>query len=109
MYAHVPMFNKFRIPVMIVILLQLSMALALAWAGSEVIARTRSKALHEKPGGRRRGRARPGLAVLGGEGLRTWYVNMATTLKQGFPAEAAQFAFAAFTADTQRRSSPRSR
>ncbi|MBK7368502.1 MAG: hypothetical protein IPJ04_11485 [Candidatus Eisenbacteria bacterium] len=105
MYAHVPMFNKFRIPVMIVILLQLSMALALAWGWTEVIAPdAKRKALHEKLWWVVGAVVLAcGLAVLGGgEGLRTWYVTMATTLKQGFPAEAAQYAFAAFTADTQK-------
>ncbi len=105
MYAHVPMFNKFRIPVMIVILLQLSMALALAWGWTEVIAPdAKRKALHERLWWVIGAVVIAcGLAVLGGgEGLRTWYVNTATTLKQGFPAEAAQYAFAAFTADTQK-------
>ncbi|MCC6652166.1 MAG: hypothetical protein IT348_13520, partial [Candidatus Eisenbacteria bacterium] len=105
MYEHVPQFNKFRIPVMIVILLQLAMALATAWGWSEVI----------DPDGRRRpALARlwwvtgaavvlGGLVVLGGgEGLRTWYVNMATSLKPQFPAEAAAMAFQGFTGDAQK-------
>lgn len=105
MYAHVPQFNKFRIPVMIVILLQLAMALAAAWGWSEVIdGDSKRRAAHE-----RLWWAVGALVVLcglgvlgGGEGLRSWYVNMATTLKPGFPAEAANMAFQAFTGDAQK-------
>ena len=37
LYAHLPLFNKFRIPVMIVILFQVSAALGLAWGWSAIV------------------------------------------------------------------------
>jgi hypothetical protein len=38
LYDHLPLFNKFRVPVMVVILFQLAAALALAWGWSDVLA-----------------------------------------------------------------------
>ncbi|MFN8586412.1 MAG: hypothetical protein U0704_01325 [Candidatus Eisenbacteria bacterium] len=104
MYAHVPQFNKFRIPVMIVILLQLAMALATAWGWSEIIASdAKRRALLEKLWMVVAAAVvLAGLAVLGGgEGLRSWYVQMAQGHKPEFPLEAANAAFAAFTKDAQ--------
>jgi hypothetical protein len=62
LYDHLPLFNKFRIPVMIIILFQLAVALGLAWGWSAVLPEA-------APAGETRRRARRVgrlLAVLGG-------------------------------------------
>jgi len=38
LYDHLPLFNKFRVPVMVVILFQVAVALGLAWGWSDVLA-----------------------------------------------------------------------
>jgi hypothetical protein len=38
LYEHLPLFNKFRVPVMVLLLFQLAGALALAWGWSDVLA-----------------------------------------------------------------------
>ncbi len=104
MYEHVPQFNKFRIPVMIVLLFHFAVCLALAWGWSEVIASdAKRRAAIEKlwyvVGAVV---ALGGLAVLGGgEGLRSWYVQLAQSHRPDYPLEAATAAFAAFTQDAQ--------
>lgn len=105
MYDHVPLFNRFRIPVMIVILLQLSAALGAAWGWSAVLDRGNAGAKGE--GGLPRlwlaAAALSAVVLLvglgGGESLRAWYVAMATSVKQGFGPEAANAAFAGFAGD----------
>ncbi len=108
LYEHLPMFNKLRIPVMIVILFQLAMALFAAWGWSAVL--EPAKDPKAPSGGRERvmlGAAAAlvllGVVVaLGGEGLRAWYVKMALSLKPQYTAEAGNFAFQAFTGDALR-------
>ena len=108
LYEHLPMFNKLRIPVMIVILFQLAMALFAAWGWSAVL--EPSKDPKASFGSRERvllGAAAAlvllGVVVaLGGEGLRAWYVKMALSLKPQYSAEAGNFAFQAFTGDALR-------
>ncbi|HZC79162.1 MAG TPA: hypothetical protein VE258_15520, partial [Ktedonobacterales bacterium] len=43
LYAHLPLFNKFRIPVMIILLFQVAAALATAWGWSSVLDRAAHK------------------------------------------------------------------
>ncbi len=105
MYDHVPLFNRFRIPVMIVILLQLAAALGAAWGWSAVLDRGAARA----KGDGVLSRLWLGLAAaagvllllgLGGaESLRGWYVEMAVTAKPGFNPDAAAAAFAGFAGD----------
>ncbi len=103
LYDHLPMFNKFRIPVMILILFQLATALAAAW-GWTALTRPASK------GGRDAVDTAllvcAGLlalcGVLGvfvGEGLRPWYVNQALSHNPQFPGEFARGIFPLFLGD----------
>lgn len=110
LYEHVPQFNKFRIPVMIVLLFQMAAAVGAAWGWSVVL----------DHGARARGGKRDGaldrvliaaaivlvvaglVAIAGSEAIRGSYVSMATSLKDRFTPEAANAAFAGFTADLGR-------
>ncbi len=108
LYEHLPMFNKLRIPVMIIILFQLAMALFAAWGWTAVL----QSAGEGKPRAKRDGRLLFGAAAvlvliglmvaMGGEGLRAWYVRLALSLKPQYTAEAGNFAFQAFTGDALR-------
>lgn len=108
LYAHLPLFNKFRVPVMVVILFQIAAALALAWGWSDVLA---ARDADE----RRRavvGRVLLGLAALvavacvGGaltQGM--WYgayVNNAIAHSPDMPREVAGFAAQQFAGDLMR-------
>jgi hypothetical protein len=109
MYDHLPLFNKFRIPVMIIVLFQLAAALGMAWGWSAALDR-------DEDAGRA---ARVGLLekVLGGAlivallaavlGRGAWtdaYIALATKVKPDYPAEAARFAYGAFMGDLLRAS-----
>jgi len=108
LYEHLPLFNKLRIPVMIIILFQLAMALFAAWGWSALIESAGDG--KKRAGGHERvlfGAAGAlvllGLVVaMGGEGLRAWYVKIALAAKPQFTAEAGNFAFQAFTGDALR-------
>jgi membrane protein YfhO len=110
LYEHLPLFNKFRIPVMVVVLFQVAVALGLAWGWSAVV-----DPEGEPPGPRQRiGRLLAlGAAVLvvtlivGVAGQGAWqssYVGAATQPHNGqsLPAEAAAMAYRAFVDDVAR-------
>jgi hypothetical protein len=108
LYDHLPFFNRFRIPVMIILLFQLALALGTAWGWSEVLERGRAKARPRDPGEML---LLAGGALLllvgvvmaaGGEGLRGGYVAYAMAHKQPFSVQAASAAFDAFRGETGR-------
>jgi predicted secreted protein len=109
LYEHLPLFNKFRIPVMVIVLFQLAVALGLAWGWTEVLERAR-----KTPEDRRRlerlllalgavAAAALLVGVLGQDAWRSRYVALATakksTSQQPYSAEAAAFAYRAFIGD----------
>ncbi len=116
LYAHLPLFNKFRIPVMILILFQLATALGLAWGWSAMLEPRGSVASREAAPDPRVNRVLLGLAalvvvalligVLGQDLGRSGYVALATAQKstatQPYPAEAAVFAYRGFVSDLGR-------
>ena len=109
LYDHLPLFNKFRIPVMVIVLFQVATALGLAWGWSTVLERGAAKA----EGDKRLDRLLLGAAallavavVIGVAGKDVWrgsYIAFATAQKsahgQAFPTEAATFASAQFVVD----------
>ncbi len=108
LYAHLPFFNRFRIPVMIILLFQLALALGAAWGWSSLLERDRSRARPRDPA---EALLLAGGALLllagvvvaaGGEGLRGGYVAYALAHKQPFSAQAAGAAFDAFRGETGR-------
>jgi hypothetical protein len=107
LYRHLPLFNKFRVPVMIILLFQLALALGAAWGWSRL--------LGERAGAARSastGRLLLGAAVLlglvmvagvaGQEAWREGYVRSAMAHREGFPREAALFAYQRYVADLAR-------
>lgn len=109
LYEHLPLFDKFRIPVMIVLLFQIAAALGLAWGWSAVLAVPASRP-KEKPAALDRaiGLLAVMLAaalVVGVLGAGAWegaYVGLATRVHAGYPPEAARLAYAGWTADLLR-------
>ncbi len=94
LYDHLPLFNKFRIPVMIVILLQLAAALGTAWGWSAILPGGEpGKAAEPKVRARRVGNLLIVLAgllavalvvgVMGQGAWRAGYINMAVSHKGG--------------------------
>jgi len=118
LYDHLPLFNKFRIPVMVVILLQLAAALGTAWGWSAVLPGAETaKAAESRVRARRVGRLIIVLAgllavalVVGVMGQGVWrsaYISMALAHKgsmtlgsnagpSGFSPEAAGLAWQDF-------------
>jgi hypothetical protein len=108
LYEHFPLFNKFRIPVMVLILWQLAAALGTAWGASVAL---------DPPAAKMRGaldRALPVaaivlgagllLALVGREAMRGAYISFATSQHAQFPSELADIAFRGFVADLARAS-----
>jgi hypothetical protein len=104
LYAHLPLFDKFRVPVMILLLPQLAIALAVAWGWSAALERGESR-------GPRLGRLELAVgialvvalvaATLGRDAWRDAYVRFASSHRaQG--AEAAAIAYPAFMDDLLR-------
>src|SRR6185436_10541025 len=109
---HLPLFNKFRVPVMAIVLFQVATALGLAWGWSAVLDR-----------GARKGESAVWLdrlllalgavlalalvvGVLGQDMWREGYVALATRIKstgaQPFPNELAELAYRAYVVDLGR-------
>jgi hypothetical protein len=107
LYRHLPLFNKFRVPVMIVLLFQLAATLGLAWGWSALLGGSR-----ERKDDARLPRVMIGLAIalgigvlaglLGQEGLRDGYVRYAQSHRPEMPAEALEAAFRGFIGDLAR-------
>jgi hypothetical protein len=106
LYDHLPLFNRFRVPVMVIVLFQLAAALGLAWGWSQALERGSAD------GERAAGRIERALAVvlalallaglLGRDALRGAYTGFAMAAKPGFDAAAADAAYAAFIGDLAR-------
>lgn len=106
LYDHLPQFNKFRVPVMAILLFHFAVALGIAWGWTNVLdAHGRAK-----PGGLDRLLLGLGgllavaalAAVAGQDALRGPYMSAALALKQPFSQQQAAAAFAAFAADLGR-------
>jgi hypothetical protein len=108
LYDHLPLFNKFRVPVMIIVLFQLALALGAAWGLSRVL---------DEVGGEKRPITRRLLlglglvlgavllvGVAGQDAWREGYVRSAMAHRPGFPSEAALFAYPRYVADLARAS-----
>jgi hypothetical protein len=98
LYRHLPLFNKFRIPIMVVILLQLSAALATAWGWTAILTGPPAKEPKSRALDRILIVAASALAlafVIGVMGQGAWrdgYVHMAVTVKNsGVPVEQQTF------------------
>lgn len=116
LYAHLPLFNKFRIPVMILLLYQIAVAMGLAWGWSAVLGRAPDARSKDAEPSRSLGSVllvSAGLLVLAllvgvaGQDLgRSGYVALATAKKgtetQPYSAEAAAFAYRGFVSDLGR-------
>jgi hypothetical protein len=112
LYGHLPLFNKFRVPVMIILLFHLAACLGLAWGWTRVLED------RDRPG------AGPGLArgalgrlllgvavllallfvvgVLGQGAHHAAFVRGAMSHKPGFPREAADQVYPSYVADLGR-------
>jgi hypothetical protein len=107
LYAHLPLFNKFRVPVMILVLFQLATALGLAWGWSVVVDPAGAKVPPERVK-----RALLGLGVvlvvalvlgaIGQGGWREGYERAVHAARPDLPPQAAEFAFRAFVGDLMR-------
>jgi hypothetical protein len=106
LYEHLPLFNKFRVPVMILVLFQLAAALGLAWGWSAVL---------EAPALKPRDRMERLLfatgavlvvllvmATVGREGWRTGYLGAVRSHRPDLPPQVGEAAFAGFAGDLVR-------
>uniref|UniRef100_A0A832MKU2 YfhO family protein n=1 Tax=Eiseniibacteriota bacterium TaxID=2212470 RepID=A0A832MKU2_UNCEI len=109
LYDHLPLFNKFRVPVMAVVLLQLAAMLGLAWGWSAVLAAPRpAKGAPADPLDRALLVA-GGVsalaflsAALGGEAWAEGYGRLVRAHRPDFPDEAVRLAYQGFLADLGR-------
>ncbi|MBI1795673.1 MAG: YfhO family protein [Candidatus Eisenbacteria bacterium] len=108
LYAHLPLFNKFRIPVMIIVLFQLAIALGAAWGWSRVL-RERDDAHARRPGTQRMLLALAALLAVGlvagvggQDAMRDGYIRSAMEHRPGYPADAAAFTYTHFVSDLLR-------
>ena len=106
LYQHLPLFNKFRVPVMIVLLFQLAATLGLAWGWSALLT---GGARKDDP---RLSRLMNGIALalgvalvaalVGQDGLRGGYVGFARSQRPEMPIEALDAAYRGFIGDLGR-------
>lgn len=111
LYDHLPLFNKFRVPVMIIILFQLAVALGAAWGWSAILSGGVSRAGEPRVRAGRVGRLLIVLAgllalalvagVMGQGAWRASYVALATSHRTAMQLGAPQgpLAFTAATAE----------
>ncbi|NOT35177.1 MAG: hypothetical protein HOP12_13605 [Candidatus Eisenbacteria bacterium] len=109
LYQHLPLFNKFRVPVMIVLLTHLAVALAAGWGWTRVLEERDASVAPRRFDA---SRVLLAVALIGalvlvaaiatGEGWRTSYVADALRLKQRFQADAANYAFQLYLGDVKR-------
>jgi hypothetical protein len=109
LYDHLPLFNKFRVPVMAVILLQIAAALGTAWGATVALepaaAKSGRDAIDRVLLGAGAVLAAGFLAAtVGREALRGGYVSFATGHHPGFAPELADAAFHGFASDLARAS-----
>ena len=107
LYNALPLFNKFRVPVMIILLFHLAAALGLAWGWTTLIGGNQ-----ERKEDARLGRVMMIVAivlglgllagVLGQEGLRAGYVRFAQGHRPELPPDALEAAFRGFIGDLAR-------
>ena len=107
LYQHLPLFNKFRIPVMAVILLQLAAGVGTAWGASAALDPPAAKGGRDPVdrvilGAGAVLAAAALAAVLGQEALRGAYVSFATGLHPSLAPDLAQIAFRGFITDLAR-------
>ena len=104
LYEHLPLFNKFRVPVMILVLFQVSAALGLAWGWSALL---EGSAANPPPARVSRGLLMIGAALLivllvGGMGQGAWragYEKAVQLARPDLAPQAGEIAFRGFIAD----------
>jgi len=106
LYRHLPLFNKFRVPVMIIVLFQLALALGAAWGWTRLL---RERAAPRNPLTTRLllalavGLGAMLLAgVAGQDAWRDGYVRSAIAHREGFTREAALYAYQHYVGDLGR-------
>ncbi len=107
LYAHLPLFNKFRVPVMVIVLFQLAAALGLAWGWSALLATEDDTARARRVRGALIATAvalAVGLlfGVLGRESWHASYIRLAMTTHGDYSAPAAAAAYAGLVGDIAR-------
>ncbi len=109
LYQHLPLFNKFRVPVMILVLFQVATALGLSWGWSAVLESepTPAKASPDRLGRALLviGAALAALFVVGGLGQAAWrsgYEAAVHAARPDLPPQAAELAFRGFISDLVR-------
>jgi hypothetical protein len=112
LYDHLPLFNKFRVPVMVLVLFQLAMALGLAWGWSAVLAEGNGNTAGAKKPGRRverlmliSGVVLLAVLVVGGLGAEAWrrgYLEAVRANRPDLPPQVGEAAFRGFISDLVR-------
>jgi hypothetical protein len=110
LYDHLPLFNKFRVPVMVILLFQLAAALASAWGWSAILAGSNSAPAKREPLPHVLIAAAAALAlmfVVGVMGQGAWrasYIHAALASRPELGEPAASAACSALVADLARAS-----